>query len=198
MITFDDIKSYLPQYLTTDQQQRLFRNLKDFENRNYYTNRHPSDMLQGDGWTGIEIVRFEDGARDRIRGILLSNSCDIDPANPRDLPPKIVFAPLIRLQRYEEVLSGKLAREVIDNKISAIRRQRVSSLFFLPTGSGLDEDHVAVLDDLHTIPLRTFQDKSDRVKLFTLSQMGFYLFLFKLSIHFCRFQEAVIRDVEQA
>ena len=31
-------------------------------------------------------------------------------------------------------------------------------------------------------------------KLFTLNQMGFYLFVLKLSIHFCRFQDGVIRS----
>jgi hypothetical protein len=55
------------------------------------------------------------------------------------------------------------------------------------------EDHIALLDDLHTLPLGMFQ-KADRPKLFTLSQVGFYLFVVKLSIHFCRFSEGISRD----
>jgi hypothetical protein len=194
MFTLEQIQSHIPQYLTREQQEGLFRDLRDFENRSYYTHRYPHDMLQGDGWTKIEIVRLEDGARDRVKGILLSNSCDIDSTNVRAFPPRIVFAPLVPLQSYAELLSKRLERRVVDDKMSAIRKQRISSLFFLPYSVGLDGEHIAILDDLHSIPLQRFQEEPDRVKMFTLSQMGFYVFLMKLSIHFCRFQEDIARD----
>lgn len=35
--------------------------------------------------------------------------------------------------------------------------------------------------------------KNQSIKLVTLSQQGFYMFLLKLSIHFCRFQENIAR-----
>jgi len=195
-ITVDQIRDHIPKYLTAREQEELVEQLKNFENRNYYTRRHPDSMLQGDGWSSIQIVRFEDGVRDKIKGILLSNSCDIDISNPRDLPPRVVFAPLIRLADYEEALKRRttLKPHQIDAKIEAIRKQRVSSLFFLPRGAGLDADHMAILDDLHSIPLNSFREEIGRLKLFTLGQMGFYLFLLKLSIHFCRFQEGISRS----
>jgi hypothetical protein len=151
--------------------------------------------LQGDGWTKIEILDFATGARDKIKGVLLSNSCDINPNNPRDFPPRIVFAPLIPLQAYVDLLrsASVLKPEQIEAKLDSIRKQRVTSLFYLPEGGGLDADHIAILDDLHNVPLKMFLKEVDRVKLFTLGQMGFYLFLLKLSIHFCRFQEGVAR-----
>ncbi|MGZ5601252.1 MAG: hypothetical protein ACXWFX_11735, partial [Methylobacter sp.] len=64
-------------------------------------------------------------------------------------------------------------------------------------GGYLESDHIVLLDDLHTLPVKLFCEKNDREKQFTLSQAGFYLFLFKLSIHFCRFHENVLRDNEQ-
>ena len=141
-------------------------------------------------------MSFETGARDKIKGILLSNSCDIAPQNRRDFPPRIVLAPLIPLQAFTDLLksSPSLRREQIDNKVASIRKQLVSSLFYLPQGGGLDADYIAVLDDLHNIPLQRFMQESEKVKLFTLGQMGFYLFLFKLSIHFCPFQEGIARS----
>jgi hypothetical protein len=194
MITFEQIHDYLPQYLTPKKQRALADALADFENRDYYTQLYPDEMLQGDGWSSIEIMRFETGDRDRIKGILLSNSCDIDPKNRRDFPPRIVFAPLVRLEAYIKRLADAVDQKVLDNKLTAIRKQTVSSLFYLPAGAELTAEHIAILDDLHTIPLATFLSEASRAKLFTLGQMGFYLFLMKLSIHFCRFQEGIDRS----
>lgn len=196
MFTVEQIQEHLPKYLTPKQQQDLFEQLRDFENRNYYTTLYAAEILQGDGWTKIEIINFATGARDKIKGILLSNSCDIAPENSPEFPPRIVFAPLIPLRAFDELLkrSTTLKPEQIDSKIDAIRKQRVTSLFYLPPGGDLDGDHVALLDDLHSIPLQTFLAEAERTKLFTLGQMGFYLFLLKLSIHFCRFQEGIARD----
>jgi hypothetical protein len=196
MITVEQIQDYLPKYLTPKQQQELVAQLRDFENRSYYTTLHETEMLQGDGWTKIEIVDFATGARDKIKGILLSNSCDIAPENAREYPPRIVFAPLVPLQAFADLLerSTALSSEQIDSKIDSIRKQRITSLFYLPQGAGIDADHIAILDDLHNIPLQTFLNVAERTKLFTLGQMGFYLFLFKLSIHFCRFQEGIARS----
>jgi len=194
MLTTDQIQQNIPRYLTALQQTELVRQLNDFENRSYYTSLFPNQILQGDGWSGIEIIRFENGARDKVKGILLSNSCDIDPANKRDFSPRIIFAPLVRLNEYAKLLASFLGVEQINNKMTAIRRQHVSSLFFLPHGGLLDTDYIAILDDLHTIPFEIFRHNSERVKLFTLSQMGFYLFVLKLSIHFCRFQDGDVRS----
>src|SRR5262245_54491687 len=114
--------------------------------------------------------------------MLLSNSCDIALENKRDFPPRIVFAPLIPLQAYVDLLrsSTGLGAEQIDNKVRSIRKQQITSLFFVPAGGNLEGDHIAVLDDLHSVPLGHFVAEKDRVKLFTLSQMGFYLFLLTL------------------
>jgi hypothetical protein len=194
MLTADQIRQSIPRYLTSLQQEELVRQLNDFENRSYYTTYFPDEILQGDGWSSLEIIRFENGARDKIKGILLSNSCDIDPANRHDLPARIVFAPLVRLDTYRTLLESRFSARQIDSKLTAIRRQHVTSLFFLPREGQLAAEYIAILDDLHTIPLHVFQKEPQREKLFTLNRMGFYLFILKLSIHFCRFQDGVIRS----
>src|SRR5262249_8397784 len=120
----------------------------------------------------------------------------ISPENKREFPPRIVFAPLVSLDAYANLLrnSGAVPPEVIENKITSIRKQQVTSLFFVPGGANLQGDHIALLDDLHSLPLKIFLDEQEKSKLFTLGQMGFYLFLLKLSIHFCRFREGIARD----
>lgn len=161
----------------------------------YYINKYPSEVLQGDGWPKLEVIRFEDGERIRIKGIVLSNTCDIAPGNERAIPPKLVFAPIIKLSNYVmRLAAANLNSEQIDSKLQAIRGQSVTTMFYLPAGAGLEDEYIALLDDLHTIPAYAFTTGQDHPKLFTLSMVGFYLFLFKLSVHFCRFHEEVDRD----
>jgi hypothetical protein len=100
---------------------------------------------------------------------------------------------LVSLAAYEHRLIALFEKSTVEDKLAAIRAQTVSSVFYLPAGGALESEHIAVLDDLHTIPLATFTAEASREKLFTLRQMGFYLFLMKLSIHFCRFQENIAR-----
>ena len=81
----------------------------------------------------------------------------------------------------------------INDRFQAIREQRVTTMFYLPKGGSLEEEYVALLDDLHTVPARIFEQVAERKKLFTLSLVGFYLFVLKLSVHFCRLHEEVAR-----
>jgi len=195
-ITTDSIKDQIPYYLTQEAKENLVKALDRFpRNINYYLNRYQTEILQGDGWTSIEVIRFEDTERKFVRGVLLSNSCDIYPSHKRDLPAKLTFAPVIKLNRYLELLNlAGLDHQRVQNKLTAIREQKVTSLFYLPKGADLEDDFVALLDDLHTVPLQAFLSRPDRKKLFTLGQVGFYLFLLKLSVHFCRFHEEVARQ----
>lgn len=198
-ITVENIKDHFPYYLTQEAKEGLVKALKDFpEKMNYYTTKYPDDLLQGDGWNSLDIINVETTKRKSIKGIILSNSCDISLENTRDVPARIVFAPIIPLSLYENFLaqSGIDPNKVL-SKVSSIRKQQVTSLFYLPKGGCLESDHIAPLDDLHSLPVQRFFKKTDREKLFTLSQAGFYLFLFKLSIHFCRFHENVFRAYER-
>lgn len=95
------------------------------------------------------------------------------------------------------MLSAGIKHESVDAKLNAIREQSVTSMFYVPKGAALEEDCIALLDDLHTVPLVRFNKSEDRKKLFTLGTVGFYLFLFKLSVHFCRFHENVQREHEK-
>lgn len=196
----EDIREQIPAYLTRPQQEGLVRALSQFPNRiDYYLDRYPNEMLQGDGWSNLDLMQFETGARKSVKGILLSNSCDIDDGNIRALPARLLFCPLIRLAQYEALLGqAGIDGRAIDSKLLAIREQAVTSIFYLPAGAGLDEEHIALLDDVHTVPVQHVrQGLEQRRKLFTLGMTGFYLFLFKLSVHFCRFHENVEREVER-
>ena len=65
MIPFDEIKKYLPQYLSVPSQENLFEELKSFPDN--IDQRFYSDLLarhtiiyQGDGLAGILVVNLPD------------------------------------------------------------------------------------------------------------------------------------------
>ena len=194
-ISSESIQEQIPYYLSQSAKENLVRALGNFPRKiDNFVNKYSDEVLQGDGWTAVEVIRFEDGARKAIKAVLLSNSCDIAPENKRELPTNLAFASLVKLASYQNLLiQAGLDKHRIEDKLVAIKEQRVSSLIYFPKGAGLDEDYVALLDDIHTVPFRAFESKADRKKIFTLSDVGFYLFVLKLSVHFCRLHEEVAR-----
>ncbi|WP_200389681.1 hypothetical protein [Thiocapsa imhoffii] len=100
-ITAENIKDHIPYYLTQEAKEGLTKALKDFPDKiNYYTGKCQDELLQGDGWFGFKVINLETMQQRVIKGIILSNSCDINQDNKRDLPESIVFAPIIPLTLY--------------------------------------------------------------------------------------------------
>jgi len=158
----------------------------------------PFLKVTGDGWQGFIAINFHTGQRKDVSGVILSNSCDVSTDNSRSLPVNIVFAPLVSLSQYEQLLlaNGKSSAQV-GSQFNEIRNQKVTSMFYLPRLSGVIEESIILLDDIHVHPLRDFLEVSHE-PLFQLNQFAFYLFLIKLSIHFCRFQEDIQRFEDAA
>ena len=151
-------------------------------------------MLQGDGWTGFQLFLFNTGERRSVRGLVLSNSCDVDLANPRTVPSRIIFAPLVKLATYRNLLeASRIDRNRVEEKIKSIKAQRTTNVFYLPAGGPLEEDYIVRFDEVHSMPVAAHVDDGRRQKLFTLSNTGFYMLVLKLSVHFCRLQEHVNR-----
>ena len=193
----EKFKDQIPYYLTQPQKEGLARALEDFpENTNYYLSNYPVDLrnaaLQGDVFKQLTIYGPQ-GSR-QIKGIILSNSCDIDTQNKREFPMRAVFAPLIKLDAMVEKLrSAQIPQRVIDQKLDAIKKQLVTNVVYLPECEHIPES-IIFLDDVHQIPTEELRKSLERQeKILTLSQVGFYILLFKLSIHFCRFHENVAR-----
>jgi hypothetical protein len=194
---FEQIRLFLPKYLSAEQQRELFSELARFPNNfDFYLLRQDLRelLLQGDGWRGFVVIDFVTGTRKTVSGIVLSNSCDIAVENQRDLPVNILFAPLIALDRYKSSLRavGKTEPQ-LEVIIGTIRKQYVTSIFYIPGGSGIIEESIILLDDIHAHPLQDFLQSGERQPIFTLNQYAFYLFLIKLSIHFSRFREGIQR-----
>lgn len=195
--SYDDLVEQLPYYLSVERKKGLLRELEAFQNHgavNYYTSYCSGDWLQGDCWSGFPVIDLETAEKKNIKGVIFSNSCDISLENARDFPPNVVFSPLIPLRMIADQLAATGAHEsAVSSKIEAIKKQMVTNIFYLPAWCDSAEDQVILLDNLHSVDVDTVTPALGG-KIFTLSMIGFYLFVFKLSVHFCRFHEGVDRD----
>lgn len=197
----ENLKDQIPYYLTSaPAQKELVSNLEAIiggAQKGYYLgaaqDRFADERLQGDGWRGLPLFSFASSQKKEVRGILLSNTCDVSTENDRTLPPRLVFVPIVRLSAIEARFAASgISSAQVAGKVRAIKDQITTSIFYLPAGGPLEEDYVALLDDVHSIPVSAHENEN-KEKLFTLSMAGFYLFVFKLSVHFCRLQENLDR-----
>jgi hypothetical protein len=213
------IKTYLPKYLSPELQEKLL----DFIKLEFPYSKNPEVMYsilpdrsvyyQGDGITEIlfpwlnqklqsfDVLNFD--------AIIVSNTCDIEVSvnNRKFVDNRVVFSAIFKVSDYIEQLKedGRSQNE-IQSFLVSLRNNEISNLFYLPAMANNNEikiEECFVQFDLTTShSLDYFSDASifnkeycplgDR--MFSLSNYGFYLFIIKLSIHYCRFREGVFRN----
>ena len=85
-------------------------------------------------------------------------------------------------------------KKQIDAHIISIKEQKLTQIFYLPKIKGQIEDSIIFLDRVNSCPIELLKTKElKNERLFTLSDYGAYLFVFKLSIHFTRIKDNVDR-----
>ncbi len=109
MISLEDIKRYLPKYLSASAQEELFDELKHFpgniDQRLYTTSlREAPNIFQGDGIRDLLFVNLPSREINPAPGIIISNTCDIDPGHKRLIPMRMVYAPILNLEKYKQAL----------------------------------------------------------------------------------------------
>jgi hypothetical protein len=200
-MNLDEIKIYLPKFLSAESDRELFKGLKDFpdniDERLYTTYLQDTKIIyQGDGLNNLLVVNLPKSEIKPVPGIILSNTCDIDLQNERNFPSQIVYAPIFNLEKYRQTLlkNSKKSTEQITDHINAIKKQEITQIFYLPKFDGKLEESIVFLDRVNNMPNTLIErDKITSNRIFTLSDYGAYLFLLKLSIHFTRVQDKVER-----
>lgn len=202
----DDIKLYLPQYLSDGEKSRLRQELASFPvngtKDTVYTSalKDADYLLQGDGIADVQYMNFPDSRISGVPVILMSNTCDMNVGNRRLNESRIMYAPILSYQKYEKALRQRYGNESerVDNFLNDVRNQYVSQILFLPKGALLEYDGIVFFDRALSLPMsKELVDRMCGKRLFTFSNFGFYLFLLKISIHFTRIQEKVNRTIGQ-
>lgn len=211
------IKTYLPKYLTPNQQDNLFKDvLKDFPHSKeaspvYIRLKDQPNFFQGDGIIDVpfSVLNKDSGTFEcnYFSGSILTNTCDILPTNIRLEKSLVSFCAIFPLAQYISILKKRnFENNSIESFIDTLKENRISNLFYLPelkfkNKITLQESFIR-FDFITTLPSDLIHsDKYNKEyspigdRLFTFSNYGFYLFLLKLSIHFCRFREGVFRNL---
>ena len=188
-ISQSDIQKYLPQYLSNDAKEALKNSLDNFPSNlenmimaEYIFDEHKSKLLQSDI---VECKNIYDGHNAKV--MIISNSCDNSSENERVFPICVSFVVILSLEKMKSIIekNGK-DEQSINNQIDAIKNQRVTNMFYLPN------DMVALLDRTMHLDYNKFSEAMVN-KIASLSNYGFYTFLFKLSYHFTRLREETQR-----
>lgn len=207
MTDLSDFKNYLPQYLSSDASANLFSDLKKFpsniDNR-LYTNSLSSEKIiyQGDGLNGLLSINLPNPTTKEVPSMILSNTCDVDSDNERLMETRLVFATIFQLEKYKNLLikkfidTGLKTEQSIEDHIALIKKQYISHIFYLPAGGKLQNESMVLFDRVNNLPNNYIErDDIPFKRIFTLSDYGFYLFIYKLSIHFTRIRENVSRTI---
>ena len=203
----EDLKAILPPELTEQKKNRLSEGLKQFSKDNLSQERYYNDFyatfnypyfLQGDLIRQLRFPVFDSEIKEYKKlyydAILLSNTCDVDINNVRNIPKKVIIAKVIPLNFFVEALS-ELEIENAANILTQVKNQMYSNLLYLPkTRDGVD--YVAYFDEISIIEideLDLLKDDMKNNRIEALDYFGYYLFIFKLSFHFCRLPEETQR-----
>ena len=206
MISLEDIKRYLPKYLSASAQEELFDELRHFpvnvDQRLYTTSlKEAPNIFQGDGIRDLLFVNLPAREIKPAPGIIISNTCDIHPGHKRLIPMRMVYAPILNLEKYKQALckdhvqTGSRSEESLVSHINEITKQRISHIFYLPKAEFLENDSLVFFDRLNNCSSDFLQgEQVQNRRIFILSDYGYYLFLFKLSVHFTRIREGISRS----
>ncbi|TAG88973.1 MAG: hypothetical protein EAZ20_07480 [Bacteroidetes bacterium] len=202
MNTFDDIKLYLPKYLSEESTKDLFDKLGKFPDNisnSLYSNSlsEETNILQGDGMRNFLVINLPEEKVGQAPVIILSNTCDIDLNNSRGyFSSQIVYATIFNLDKYKNRLIENKIKDInsVEQHLDSIRKQLITQILYLPIGGGLKYEGIVFLDRICHCDNKSINRTDVKTRrLFSLSNYGFYLFLLKLSIHFTRIQEKVDR-----
>ena len=199
MTSFEEIKKYLPQYLSDSDTKKLFSALKDFPNNideRFYSNYSLDDniLYQGDCLKDIPAFNLPDTRTKLSQSMAISNTCDMDLSNKRLWNTRILFSQIILLEKLEKGLCQRFPKDRVTNYINSLKKQQITNAFYLPKSKNLDEA-VAFFDYTNSFDINYIDRESLKERrLVSLSNYGFYILLLKLSIHFTRVQEKVERN----
>ncbi|WP_017731256.1 hypothetical protein [Nafulsella turpanensis] len=204
----EELDRLIPEDLAEQKKDRLRNGLKQFHSQNlseaysdFYSTADYSFFLQGDVVREIRFPVFDFISGEYSKGyfdaILLSNTCDMDEGNQRNVKKNIIIAKVIPLQNFIDELSSDPKIKNANEIAIQVKSQLFSNVLYLPPTIGDDnQEYIAFLDDIAWISieeLANLKDGIDLNRLVSLDFLGYYLFVFKLSYHLLRLPEETHR-----
>jgi hypothetical protein len=200
------LERLLPDYLSKAEKGRLLKALEQFQEQgswnnasyaHFYLNKKTDYFLQGDLLRGIRQAIWnpitDEFQKIYANSLILSNTCDLDSTNERVIPKDVVLAPLTPFGDFVEELSLLVTNKTkLATIIQGVKSQTYSNVFYLPSHPQSNQDFVCFFDNAFWFPteeLTAYLPNIEQIRVQSLDYFGYYLFLVKLSYHFCRLPE---------
>lgn len=164
----------------------------------FFSSVPTSVLSQGDVLDKLDVVYLT--VRDNLQEIqviddspsmLLSHTCNIN-FEGKSRSKYISVAPIFSFEEFARTAKPQgYSQKSWEDFLKDIKANRITDILYMPKKGKLEES-VVFLDricsiDPHVLKIRLEKDKSE--KLLSLSQIGFYYFLIKLTHHFARFED---------
>ena len=155
-------------------------------------------ITQGDVIGSLSTIKLPDPTVYPATGIILSNTCDIAPENKRKFSSRIIYAPLLVLEAYIDLLKSaedeqgnkEYSDKQIGSHIDDLRNQKVSQVFYLPKDELLSKEALIFFDTLcSTTNESVKRDDLSEKRLLSLSAYGWHIFLEKLAHFFTKMSD---------
>lgn len=202
----------LPSYLTDTVKGRLKEGLKQFKRTesgsreewspkvytDFYLSRMKPHLLQGDVIPSIRFPQWDSSIglfeKDYVLGMCVSNPCDMETdTKNRNIDKQVLFAPMVELIEFlTDISQDEIEVNQLRSIEIAIKDQEFSNLFYFPPSPVDGKEYVAILDQIFWFPSEEFAAVTPELlenRVLSLSMFGYYLFILKLSYHFCRLPE---------
>jgi len=155
------------------------------------------DVYQGDIIDKLDIIYFEvvnDILETKVLEdqpcMLLSNTCDMD-LHGKTRGKYISVAPIFAFRDFSNWKIESYSDEGWGGFLNDVKRNRITDILYIPGKQPLAES-VILLDRIFSIDPKFLDAKIKRSgskKILSLSQIGFYYFLIKLTYHFARYED---------
>lgn len=165
----------------------------------FYASKSSPYFMQGDLIREVRMPNWNSSTisydKSYIDGIIITNTCDMDFSNEvnRSLSKKVLFAPMVPLGEYLQNLqqSGAPTSKITSIEEN-IKSQLLSNVFYLPGNYVNQLDYIVSFDQLSWLPSEEVAQYANDIevnRIVSLGLFGYYLFVLKLSYHFCRLPE---------
>lgn len=208
----NELERYVPPYLSQSSSSELKEALKNHFPESYNPYKIYLDLedisiwYQGDCLFELPYFSLDNQNIPKIlycNGLIISNTCMIDSRNQKLSDVDVNLAIVFALEEYIEFLKAEgFSKEQIEGHLISIRSNSLSNVLYLPAfkrGQFNFPESFVRLDRISTFPVAIlskydvkYREPGDRI--FSFSNYGFYLLLYKLSKYFSRFSEGIDRE----
>ncbi len=181
----------------------LMKKLPDIKHSKFYSvyPDYQDVITQGDVISGLKVVDLPNGEISPATCMVFSNSCDIDTTNVKKFASRVVYAPLLRLDGYENMLKeatddkGKRewTDEQIEQHISDIRMHKVNQIFYLPSSKYNEAEGIVFFDRINNADNNSVsRGDLKTTRMLSLSSYGWYLFLYRFTHAFAKMTDETV------